>query len=457
MKNLPRGQKRRLPTSSPSADYEQLSFQPEFFAVKGKVFDDDEPIPVKPKLQSRPTRGKSQTKQPLSTNTQLVSTKNPFRFPSIKNEEIFESKLQESPSVLHSKKYKGPDSGDDTFFQYSTLKFSGDGDNDDDDSYVSNPRAKVPKRSPSVIGPTQYFNLEQMFGEKQIKFDTEIDDGEVQYAGNGGFKPSNKFKTYPKSQKSQKPQSSPSKLFKSTEDDFTDSEFFDFSIRPPRQQQSVGQSGSGGKIDKFKSDLGVKSLAIKAYKNKFDPQLQGGFKPSFKLRDFPNIHGSDRGSGVASPGQIKTYYDAEESDRDERIKHKLSSDPHPASKAQFQQFLKAKEDERLEKLAEEKFKYQQQKQIADDKEAELNHQHQVLQRQKEKLKQVEKHLGNKATRQSPRQKRRPNPQHQLSNPSRRQRNPNPINFSVAKNGQSTAPVRTITGKDGTYRVSFNIQ
>lgn len=446
MKNSPRGYKRRNPSTKKSPDYEQLSFQPEFFAVKGKVLDDDESIPSKPKSKTRPSHGKSQSKYFQNNNEQLSSTKNPFRFPSIKNEEIFESKLQEAPSVLHSKKYKGSESGVDSPFQYSTLKFSGD-DDDDDDSYVKKSRSKAPKRSTSAISPSQYFNLEQTFGEKQIKFDTEIDDDDVQYAGNGGFKPTtHKLKAYAK------PQKLPPKLFKSTEDDFTESEFFDFSIRPPRQ----GQHSDGAPVEKFKTDLGVKSLAIKAYKNKFDPQMQGGFKPSFKLRDFPNIHGSDHGSGIASPGQIKTYYDTEETERDERIRHSFLSDPHPASKAQFQQFLKAKEDERLEKLAEEQFKLQQQKQIAKEKEADLNHQQQVLQRQKDKLKQVEKHLSNKATRQSPRQKRRPNSQN-TSNPPRRQRNPNPINFSVAKNGQSSAPVRTITGKDGTYRVSFNIQ
>lgn len=448
MKNSPRGHKRRHPASSLSQDYEQLSSQPEFFAVKGKVLDDDEPISTRPKSKARPTRGKSQSNYPQNTNSQQVSTKNPFRFPSIKNEEIFESKLQEAPSSQNSKKYKGIVTGDDALFQYSTLKFSGD-DSDEDDSYVSKPRPKAPKRSTPAISPTQYYNLEQTFNEKQVKFDTEIDDGEVQYSSNSGFKPIHKLKPYAKSQKS------PPKLFKSTEDDFTDSEFFDFSIRPPRAGQQP-TSGPGIKYEKFKSDLGVKSLAIKAHKNKFDPQLQGGFKPSFKLRDFPNIHGSDTGSGIASPGQIKSYYEAEESERDDRIKHKLLTDSHPASKAQFQQFLKAKEDERLEKLVEEQFKLQQQKQIAKEKEADLNHQQQVLQRQKEKLLQVEKQLSNKATRQTPRQKRRPNSQHP-SNPSRRQRNPNPINFSVGKNGQSAAPVRTITGKDGTYRVSFNIQ
>lgn len=394
------------------------------------------------KSKARPTRGQSQTKHsihhaaPLKSSSQQVSSKNPFKFPSIKNEEFFESKLQESPSIVNSKRYHAPGSGDDSPFTYSTIKFSED---DDDDAFSGKPKSKAPKRSTS-ISPAQLFNLEQTFGNKQIKFDAEIDadddDDNSQY--NGGFKPVTKYKTVSKEQKS------PGKLFKSTEDEFKDSEFFDFSQRPR-------PSGSSGKFEKFKSDLGVKSLSIKSYKNKFDPQMQGGFKPSFKLRDFPTLHGSDHGSGIASPGQIKTFYDAEESEIEERLRQKLSSDPHSSTKAQFQQFLKAKEDERLEQLVEEQFKLQQQKQIAQEKEAELKLQHQVLRLQKEKLKQVEKHLNSKATRQSTRQKRRPN------SSSRRQRNPSPINFSVASNGKSTVPLRTVAGKDGTYRVSFNVQ
>lgn len=336
---------------------------------------------------------------------------------------------------MSSKRYHAPGGAEDSLFKYSTIKFGGD---DDDEYFEEKPKSKAPKRSTS-ISPTQLFNLEQTFGNKQIKFDAEIDadddDDNARY--NGGFKPVTKYKTVSKGQKS------PGKLFKSTEDEFKDSEFFDFSQRPR-------PSGSSGKFEKFKSDLGVKSLAIKSQKNKFDPPMQGGFKPSFKLRDFPSLHGSDHGSGIASPGQLKTFYDAEEAEIEERLRHKLSNDPHPSSKAQFQQFLKAKEDERLERLVEDQFKLQQQKQIAQEKEAELKLQHQVLQLQKEKLKQVEKQLNSKATRQSTRQKRRPNS-------SRRQRNPSPINFSVASNGKSTIPLRTVTGKDGTYRVSFNVQ
>lgn len=410
--------------------------------MKGKVLDDDEPIPSKSKAKARPTRGQSQSKHsihhaaPLKSTSQQVLTKNPFRFPSIKNEEVFESKLQESPSIVNSNRYHAPGSTDDSPFTYSTIKFGGD---DDDIEFGGRPKSKAPKRSTS-ISPTQLFNLEQTFGNKQIKFDAEIDadddDDNAHY--NGGFKPLTKHKTQSKGQKS------PGKLFKSTEDEFKDSEFFDFSQRPR-------PGGSSGKLEKFKSDLGVKSLAIKSYKNKFDPPMQGGFKPSFKLRDFPTLHGSGHGSGVASPGQIKTFYDAEESEIEERLRHKLSNDPHTSTKAQFQQFLKAKEDERLEQLVEDQFKLQQQKQIAHEKEAELKLQHQVLQLQKEKLKQVEKHLNSKATRQSTRQKRRPN------SSSRRQRNPSPINFSVASNGKSAIPLRAVTGKDGTYRVSFNVQ
>lgn len=421
--------------------------------MKGKVLD-DEPIPSKLKAKSRPTRGKAPTKQsftaPLKTSSQQASIKNPFRFPSIQNEEIFESKLQEAPSILNAKRYKVPEGAEDSLFTYSTIKFSGD-DDDNDDSYdgKTRPKPKAPKRSTS-ISPAQFFNLEQTFGDKQIKFDTEIDtDDDAKYETNAGFKPYSKYKTVLKGQKL------PGKLFKSSEDEFQDTEFFDFSIRP-RPSDTVGSTGPGDKFENIKSDFGVKSLALKAQKGKFDPQLQGGFKPSFKLRDFPNTHGSAAGSGIASQAQIQKYYEDDESERDERIKHKLLSDSNAASKSRFQQFLKAKDDERLEKLVEEQFKLQQQKKITQEKEAELNHQQHVLQRQKEKLKQVEKHLSNKVTRQSSRQKRRPTTQRSSNSP-RRQRNPNPINFTVAGNGQSHVPLKTVTGKDGTYRVSFNLQ
>ena len=386
----------------------------------------------------------------MKGSAQQASIKNPFKFPSIQNEEIFESKLQEAPSIVNTKRYKVPEGAEDSLFRYSTIKFSGD-DDDNDDSYDGKTRSKAPKRSTS-ISPTQIFSLEQTFGDKQIKFDTEIDsDDEAKYSGNTSFKPYSKLKAVSKAQKS------PGKLFKSTEDDFQEAEFFDFSIKS-RPGQALGLTNPAGKYEKIKSDLGVKSIAIKSQKNKFSPQLQGGFEPSFKLRDFPNLHGSAHGTGIASQAQIQKYYDDEEPQRNERAKHKLVNDPHSASKAQFQQFLRAKEDERLEKLVEEQFKLQQQKQIAQEKEAELNHQQQVLQRQKEKLKQVEKQLSSKVTRQSTRQKRRPTTQRSSNQPPRRQRNPNPINFSVAGNGQSHAPPRkTVTSKDGAYRVSFNLR
>lgn len=437
--------KRRPATSSPSQDYDQISFQPEFFAVKGKVLDDDEPLPAKPKTKTRPTRVKTYTKHP-SSDERTASTQPQFRFPSIQNEQIFESKLQEASS--NTKKYKQPE--EQPVYSYSTIKFTSD--DHKDDSFVDKTKPKGPKRSTS-LSPSQLFSLEQSFGGQQFKFDTDLDDDDddaPKYAAASGFKPSAKFAGPSKGPKT------PGKLFKSTEDEFKDAEFFDFSIRP----RPIIVTGPSGKFDKFKTDLGVKSLAIKAHKNKFDSQsqqqqqhhLQGGFKPSFKLRDFPNIHGSQHGSGIASPGQIKTYFDAEESIRDERIKKKLSNDPSPASKAQYAQFLRAKEDERLEKLVEEQFRLQQQKQIAQEKEAELKLQQQVLNRQKEKLKHVEKQLNSKVTRQVTRQKRRP---HGNSSP-RRQRNPSPINFSVSS-GQSAIPLRTVTGKDGSYRVKFNVQ
>lgn len=335
---------------------------------------------------------------------------------------------------MSSKKYKSPEGSDESFFSsYSTLKFTGD--DAADDGYVARVKTKAPKRSASDT-PSQYFKLEQDFDGQHVQFASEVSD--EGYSGQqGGHKPSGKFT---------KAQKSPVKLFQSTEDDYKDSEFFDFSIRP-RPGQSAFTTAPSGKYGKLKSDLGVKALTIKSHKNKFDPQLQGGFEPSFlkdRLRDFPNLHGADVGTGIASNGQIQKYFDKE----DDRLKHKLLNDPNPAAKAQYAQFIRAKEDERLEKLVEEQFKLQQQKQIAQEKEAELNHQRQQLQRQKEKIKAVEKHLNNKVSRQVTRQKRRPN-----STNSRRQRNPS---YGVGNGGQASLPMRAVAGKDGTYRVSFNI-
>lgn len=332
--------------------------------------------------------------------------------------------MQEAPSVVNAKKLKSHEIPEESFYtSYSTIKFTGDDANDE--GYVGKAKTKAPKRSTSS-NPTQYFKLEQSFGAQQFKFDQQIDDA----GPKTGSKPP------------AKQQKSPSKLFKSTEDDFQDAEFFDFSIHP-KPGQSNTQSGKYGKI---KSDLGVKGLAIKPTSNKFDPQFQGGFQPSFKLRDFPNIH-TDVGSGIASAGQIKTFYGKEEALRDERIKQKLSKDTHPASKAQYAQFLRAKEDERLEKIAEEQFKLQQQKQDAQEKETQLKLQQQLLQRQKDKIRSTEKQLNNKVTRQTIRPKRRPSPPN-----SRRQRNPSPVNFSTGQ--PSAMPMRQVS--DGTYRVSFNI-
>ncbi|CRK88887.1 CLUMA_CG002583, isoform A [Clunio marinus] len=434
-KSPPRGHKRRPLTVNPSADYEQLPFQPEFFAVKGKVLNDDEAIPTKSILKVRPTRAKTFTSKPkpkpFHSSPEIDyshhdSSGSSFKYPTIQNEEYFESNLQKSPSSV-TKKYKKAEGGDGSLYSYSTINFNAnDGDND------SRIKAQSSKRPNN---PTNSFKLEQTFGGQQLKFDTEIDDNV------GGFRPSPKYTT--------KRQKSPGKLFKSTEDEFKDASFYDFSIKP-RPGQSVTALGPEGRLEKLQAELGVRSHTIAPHKNKFDPQLQGGFKPSFKLRDFPAIHGNDQGSGIASVGQIKTFYDRQEADRGERLQQKLLNEQKSTTKAQFVQFLRAKdEEERLERLVEEQYKLQQQKLLAQEKEAELKHQQQILQRQKEKLQLVEKHLSNKVTRQAIRQKRRP------GGPSRRQRQPNPHNFSVVGN-QSPVPVRSIKGNEGSYRATFNI-
>lgn len=386
--------------------------------MKGKVLDDNEPTPKKSK--ARPTRGKSQVAvaSPLQANSQHVSTKNPFRFPSIQNEEVFESKLQESQSTVNTKKYKSPEAPEESFYtSYSTIQFTGD----DDDGKL---KGKAPKRS-IFHQPASFYKVEQNVDGQHFKFDSETE------AQNGGFSPSQSF-------------TKPPKLFKSPEDEFKDSEFFDFSIRP-RPAQSPFTAPPSNKYGKLKSDLGVKQIAIKPYKNKYDPQLVSGFEPSFRLRDFPNVHGGDVGKGIASSGQIKTFYDKQEGIRSDRLKQEFLSSPSPTPSAQYAQFIRTKDDERLEQLVEEQFKIQQQKQFAQEKEAELKLQHQQLQRQKEKIKAVEKELNNKVTRQITRQKRRPNP-------SRRQRKP-----SYGSNGQASIPVRAVAAvKDGTYRLSFKV-
>jgi hypothetical protein len=335
---LKRGQKRKIvpPPSNPSllssGDYEQSSFQaPEIFAVKGKVFDDIVTVSTKSTPPSsertRPTRGKVSALQTKTTPTAFIapiklhskpvptaSINNPFRYPSIQNEEVFQKNLQEAPSTVDSKKYK-PE-GPDTVYSYSTLKFSGD----DDEKFFTSKKAsnnnnsgfnkgKPPKRSPS----TATFNLEQSFGGNgQTQFNSAVHHV---VESNNGFRPSSQYQSPTAIAQVKR---HPGKLFKSTEDEFKDSEFFDFSIRP-RPGQAPG-------VTKFSSDLSVKSLALKPHKNKFDPPapLQHGFKPSssnpnnFKLKDIPNLHGSEIGHGIASPGQIKTFYDAAESERDER-------------------------------------------------------------------------------------------------------------------------------------------
>lgn len=137
------------------------------------------------------------------------------------------------------------------------------------------------------------------------------------------------------------------------------------------------------------------------------------------------------------------------------------NDPHPASKAQLQQFIRAKEDERLERLVEEQFKLQQQKQIAKEKDAELMAKQAFLRQQREKIKNTENQYNQRVNRQTGRQRlRAPVPIH-----ARHHRHPqsafgqpqsSPVKFSVGSNLKGPMPVRTINGKDGSYRVSFNI-
>lgn len=110
---------------------------------------------------------------------------------------------------------------------------------------------------------------------------------------------------------------------------------------------------------------------------------------------------------------------------------------------------------------EEQFKIQQQKQIAKEKEAELKAQQAFLRQQKEKIKHAEKQFTQRVNRQTGRQRlRAPVPiharHHRHPQSSFAQPQSSPVSFSVANNLKGPMPVRTINGKDGSYRVSFNI-
>lgn len=327
-------------------------------------------------------------------------------------------------SSQNEKKYKSPtDQLEEELYAYSTLKF-----NKDNGDYNVKSKAKAPKKS------SQYIIVDDTITQSKRKFQEDVDDQDDDEFG-GHFRPSTKFQQQSSNQKF------PSKLFKSEQDEFNDSEEFDFPTK----------SFEGKVVNKQKPIFVSAGGKIKKINNKFDPQLQGGFKPSiYKLREITSGYGSDAGHGVAGPGQIKNYYNLEEND--ESRGKQSSKNGGPASRAQYQQFLKAKEDERIERLVEEQFKLKQQKQIQVQKEKELQQQQQILQLQKQKLKEAEKQLNGQATR----QKRRPNqPGSSSSSGARRQRNPSPLTF--AGTGSGSQPKRTVTSKDGSYRVSFNIQ
>jgi hypothetical protein len=332
-----------------------------------------------------------------------------------------------------TKKYnKFPAGHEDSIYTYSTLNY---GDNSFDNSDVRTKPTNIDSFKASPAISTSSYNFEQSFGGGESSYD----DASTK----------NYFKTSPSYTKSSL--KLPEKLIKSPEDDFRSSPFYDFSIKPGFASQQRTPS-STLKYDKFKTDLGVKSLAIRATKNKYDPQVHGGFQPSsFHVKDFSNLRGSEFGSGIASPGQIRTYYERE------GVRNNNQGAQSSGTNGQYQQFLKSKEDKRLEKLVEQQFKLQRHKQIAKEKEAELKAQQQVLQRQKEKLLKVEKQLNDKVTKETSRQKRRPQSQQQLINSSpRRQRNPGPLNLTLLNGGKKVIPLRSVNNSDGTYRVSFNI-
>jgi hypothetical protein len=124
--------------------------------------------------------------------------------------------------------------------------------------------------------------------------------------------------------------------------------------------------------------------------------------------------------------------------------------------------MRAKEDERLERLVEEQFKAQQQKIIAREKEAEFKTQQSLLRQQREKIKQVGNHYNQRVNRQTINRQRLRAPapvharHHRHPQSSFAQPQTSPVKFSVGSSAKGPMPVRTINGKDGSYRVSFNI-
>lgn len=376
----------RKPTL-PSSDYE-LNFQPEFFAVKGKVLDGDG--------EEYHQQQKSRTRAPPSeTNFSIVHTpplkksnsKNPFRFPQIENEDIFETNLQES-STNHKKFRHSTHSPELLSFRYDEGK---------DDFSVK-----------SKTKPTSSF----------LRFDEDESHGPSSY------------KTYKPQYVSKKP---PPNFFKNDRQPSQIEDEYDFSIKhfptktvPRSTSTPTGPIITKGiKFGKFETDFDVKDIGFP--QSSSSSQDARKFKPNFKLRDIPHLYSDDTsGVGIAAPGQIKNYYDAVDSEIDGKIRQKLKNDPNPASRGQYQQYLKTKEDERLEKIIEQQFAQHMQQQIEKELRA-----HKQAQRTKKQSKQ------NRS--QPTRQKRRP------SRPSRRQRS----------SGSSPSPVRAISNKDGSYTVTFS--
>lgn len=120
----------------------------------------------------------------------------------------------------------------------------------------------------------------------------------------------------------------------------------------------VGGSSIKGENDFFENSHKFQNLKVANP----DPSE---FKPNFKLRDVPNLYptddhfkpsiGFDTGSSISTPNLFESTVD-----KDELLKLQLAQ--NPASKGQYQQFLKAQQDEKIEQQALlEQLKFQQQK------------------------------------------------------------------------------------------------
>lgn len=92
----------------------------------------------------------------------------------------------------------------------------------------------------------------------------------------------------------------------------------------------------------LKTDLAVANLPLQTYPHSLDHD------PNYRRQNPPNVY-TDHGFSAASKNQIRLYNDDVRLKYDTVIERHLLNSPNPADKAKYYQFLKAKEDEKLER------------------------------------------------------------------------------------------------------------